>query len=229
MGRADEPRSGTETSSSAPPAREQEALGVSARGTVLAIVGVVVLVAASCGDEPDPEVAGVVLEQDEDASASDAGDGPADETTDPEAPGAAGDGAEDDQPQPDPLVLGEVVSDVGISHRFEDDGVEIGSGQVLESDEVTRHLVADVLLDGDRAHCEVGLHAPADRGLVADGHLEVEVVLEGRDGAVTRLEVAALDLDVSLGAGEELRLPATAAVDVDTTGLSALWCEARHR
>lgn len=189
----------------------------------IVVLAVLAGLVAACATDDPAEVAGVTLEQDEDAS---------DDDGEEDVSGSDQDDAPQEpppEPAAAPFVLGAETSDMGVNHRFEDDGVELGGGQVLEQDPVTRHLVADALRDGEQIRCQAILHAPSDRSMIATGELTVTLVLEGRDGQVTRVTRQTFDLDADVDAGEHLELDPSEAYDVDTTSLRAVWCEAVHQ
>jgi len=169
------------------------------RRGMLATAVMVALVLAGCAGDEPTDVEGVILEDVE--------------------------GAEDHAP----LRLGAATSAVGVSHRFEDGGVEVGSGQVLETDPVRRHLVADLVLEDGRAGCVVRFVAPSDRGLAATGTMQVDVVVEGVDGGVERTEVGRVDLGFELEPGGTRQVAMSSTLDLDTMAVRAVWCEARTR
>ena len=178
------------------------------------IAAMLALVVIGCAADDPAEVGAVVLDRPGD-------DGVDTGEATPEA-------ADPDNSELPPVELEAQASVIGVSHYFADD-VELGSGQVLRADETSRPLVADVLLEDSMARCEVHLYAPPDRGLVVRRELDVDLVLEDREGLLVRAPLSTLDLDVVLEPGERRSIAVDAGRVVDTKELRAVWCEARAR
>lgn len=184
-------------------------------GCRAALVGAMLaLIVLSCAADDPAEVGAVVLERpgEDDIDTGEA----TPEAADPDTAGHL------------PVELEAQASAIGVSHYFADD-VELGSGQVLRADETSRPLVADVLLTDSMAHCEVHLYAPPDRGLIVHRELEVDLVLEDREGELVRAPLSTLDLDVVLEPGERRSITVDTGRALDTNALRAVWCEARAR